>query len=479
MFFGMCNLPATFQAMMDSIFKDLIAEGLIIVYMDNILIFAKDKRQLDKITQKVLQRLQENDLYLKPEKCSFEKTKIDYLGMIIEEGKISMDPTKLKGIRDWPVPKTVKQVRSFLGFGNFYRRFIRRYSDIVKPLNTLLQKNKGFIWNEEVQKSFETLKQKFTEEPVLMMPDTSKPFQIESDASKYASGAVLTQLDNNGSRHPCVFISKTFNEAEQNNKIYNQEPLAIIRSLQEWRHYIQGSPFETIVLSDHKNLTYFRSAQKLNRRQARWSPYLSEFNIKLIHTPGTKMVQSDSLSRRPDLCPEEDHDNENKVLLPEGLFVNLIDTELQQRIAKSDKYNMDAANAIKILLEKGPRELNNKLEEWTIEQFEGKNILFYQGRNYVPNDLELRKHIIHKYHDTITAGHPGELKTFNAVRRHYWWPGMCIFVKNYVKGCGKCQQFKINRNSTNTAFLPIQSAKSTSSLLDLLPPPSIYESSLF
>ena len=173
------------------------------------------------------------------------------------------------------------------------------------------------------------------------------------------------------------------------------------------------------------------------------------------------MVQSDSLSRRPDLCPEEDHDNENKVLLPEGLFINLINTKLQQRIAKSDKYDMNAANTIKILLEKVPRELNSKLNEWTTEQFEGKNILFYQGRNYIPNDLELRKHIVHKYHDTITAGHPGELETFNAVRRHYWWPGMCIFVKkNYIKRCGKCQQFKINTTPTNSAFLPIQSAKS-------------------
>ena len=109
---------------------------------------------------------------------------------------------------------------------------------------------------------------------------------------------------------------------------------------------------------------------------------------------------------------------------------------------------------------KGPRELNSKLEEWTTEQFEGKNILFYQGRNYIPNDLELRKHIVHKYHDTITAGHPGELETFNAVRQHYWWPGMRIFVKNYVKGCGKCQQFKISRNPTNPAFLPVQGTKS-------------------
>jgi len=141
--------------------------------------------------------------------------------MVLEKGKVSMDPTKLIGIREWPEPSTTKQVRSFLGFGNFYRRFIRNYSNVARPMNELLQKNRQFEWTPEVQKAFDELKKIFTEEPILMMPDTTKPFQIECDASKYASGAVLSQLDINGDRHPCAFISKTFSPTERNYEIYN------------------------------------------------------------------------------------------------------------------------------------------------------------------------------------------------------------------------------------------------------------------
>ena len=180
-----------------------------------------------------------------------------------------MDPGKLKGIQDWPAPTTVKQVRGFLGFGNFYRCFIRGLSEIARPLNELLKKDRKFEWTIECQQAFNNLKTCFTSEPVLVMPDQTKPFQIECDASKYASGAVLTQLDSNGDRHLCAFISKTFSPAERNYEIYDRELLAIIQALEEWRHYIQGSPHTTIVFSNHKNLTYFREARKLNRQQAR------------------------------------------------------------------------------------------------------------------------------------------------------------------------------------------------------------------
>jgi len=168
-------------------------------------------------------------------------------------------------------------------------------------LNNLLGKTDGkdkpFRWNDDAQKAFDTLKRRFIEEPVLIMADQTKPFQIECDASKYASGAVLTQLDSNGQRHPCAFISKTFSPTERNYEIYDRELLAVIRALQEWRHYIQGSPHTTTIYTDHKNLTFFRSAQKLNHRQARWSLFLSEYDIKLKHLPGTKMFLSDALSR--------------------------------------------------------------------------------------------------------------------------------------------------------------------------------------
>ena len=209
MFFGLCNSPATFQNMMDHIFIIELEKGVVIIYMDDILIPADTLEELEETTKVVLQRLKDNDLYLKPEKCEFARTRVEYLGMIIEQGRIAMDPKKVKGIVDWPQPKNTTQLRSFLGFGNFYRRFIKKYSDVVKPLNDLLKKDIAFQWNDEAQKAFDTLKARFTEQPVLMMPDMTRSFQIESDASKFAYGAVLTQTDLNGARHPVAFLSKT------------------------------------------------------------------------------------------------------------------------------------------------------------------------------------------------------------------------------------------------------------------------------
>ena len=204
MFFGMCNSPATFQSMMDMTFEDIIERGCTVIYMDDIMNFSNNLDTLERLDKDVLQRLQDNDLYLKPTKCEFKKTKIKYLGMVITEGKITMDSVKVKGLRDWPTPTTVKEVQSFLGFGDFYRKFINKFSELAAPLNGLLKKDTLFHWTSECQESFDTLKQRFTAEPVLMMPDQSRPFQNEADASKYASGTVLTQMDSNGDRHPVV-----------------------------------------------------------------------------------------------------------------------------------------------------------------------------------------------------------------------------------------------------------------------------------
>ena len=154
MFFGMCNSPATFQSMMDMTFED-IEQGCTVIYMDDIMNFSNNLDTLEKLDKNVLRQLQENDLYLKPTKCEFKKTKIEYLGMvIITEGKITMDSVKVKGIRDWPAPTTVKEVRSFLGFGNFYRKFINKFSELAAPLNGLLKKDKIFIRGHSSKLSF-------------------------------------------------------------------------------------------------------------------------------------------------------------------------------------------------------------------------------------------------------------------------------------------------------------------------------------
>jgi hypothetical protein len=313
---------------------------------------------------------------------------MEYLGLIIQEVKLLMDPIKLSGIRDWPIPTMVKQVRGFIRFANFYRQFIKKFSELILSLNNLLQKDMKFDWNDQCQEAFETLKRQFLQEPVLMMPNHSKPFQIESDTSKYASGVVLTQTDINGDRHPVAFLSKTFTDMEQRYKIYDRELLGIVQALKEWRHYIQGSGHTTLIHMDHRNLAYFRKAQKLSDRQARWSLFLSEFDIKLQHLPGNKMILSDALSRRPDHCPEEDETKE-EILLPDDLFLNLLDVNLRDRITKNKEYNFDVTKAIKLLQEKGPTSIKNNLEDWKIEEVDDQKMIFYKGKQYVLKDQEL------------------------------------------------------------------------------------------
>ena len=169
----------------------------------------------------------------------------------MKPNKISMDPMKLTGIKDWIPPKTVKGVRSFLGFGNFYQRFIGNYTEIAKPLVELTKKMKFFEWSQECQMAFEILK-KFLEKPILIIPDPSKQFFVESDVSKWVTGAILQQLDSNGDLKPCSYISHSLMATERNYDIYNREMLGIIRALQMWRHFLEGNEHEVIILSDHK-----------------------------------------------------------------------------------------------------------------------------------------------------------------------------------------------------------------------------------
>ena len=192
MFFGLTNSPAMFQTMMNDILRDLINEGQVIVYLDDILIFTETLEEHRIITKRVLEILEKNKLFLKPEKCDFEKTEIEYLGVIVSHNSMRMDPAKIAGIMEWPEPKNVKQVQSFLGFVNFYRRFVRGYSDIARPLTKLTGKA-GFSWGDEQKKVFEELKCRIAEDVVLALPTDDGKFRVEADASDGATGAVLSQ----------------------------------------------------------------------------------------------------------------------------------------------------------------------------------------------------------------------------------------------------------------------------------------------
>ncbi len=220
--FGLRNAPAVFQRMMNTQFADIIAMGKVVIYMDDILVATRDdKAEHREMVKRVLERLAKLDLYLKPGKCQFEVKRIEFLGVILEDGTVTMDPIKITGMKDWKTPQNIKEVHQVLGFWNFYRRFIKGFSHIAKPLNNLLKKGVPWTWGEAKQEAFDKLKQIVCEELVLIQPDQTKPFEVEVDASNYAIGAVLMQRDDKKILHPVAYFSKTMNDAQRNYDVYN------------------------------------------------------------------------------------------------------------------------------------------------------------------------------------------------------------------------------------------------------------------
>jgi hypothetical protein len=207
----------------------------------------------------------EHKLYLRPEKCGFKKTWIEYLGVIISHNKVEMDPVKVSGVADWPTPMNKKEVQSFVGFINFYRQFIPGFSHHARALFDLTMKDVRFIWGLPQEDSFIKLKELITSAPILVLPDDDLPFRLEMNGSGIATGAVLShQLRNDNAWHLVAFLSKALNPIEQNYEMHNAEMLAIIRGLEEWRHYLEGAHHPVAIWTDHKNLEYFQAAQKLN-----------------------------------------------------------------------------------------------------------------------------------------------------------------------------------------------------------------------
>ena len=258
--FGLRNAPAVFQRMMTTRFMDLTAKGEVIIYMDDILIATKDDLQHHrKIVSGVLQRLQELDLYLKPSKCQFEQRRIEFLGVVLENGTVAMDPIKVAGIAEWKEPKNPRDIRKYLGFCNFYHRFIKGFSKIAKPLNDLLKKGAKWAWGKAKKEAFEKIRDRITQEPVLVQPDQNKQFEVEVDASNFAMGAVLMQRDEKGVLHPIAYISKTMNSAQKNYDVYGKELWALHEMFRAWRHLLKQAKHKVIVRTDHANLLFWKN----------------------------------------------------------------------------------------------------------------------------------------------------------------------------------------------------------------------------
>ena len=250
MLFGMSNSPATFQRMMVEILRG--TEHFTVVYLDDILIYSRNLQEHREHVKEVLKRLRENDLFARPEKCVFETDTLEYLGTWIEKGTLRMDEDKVEAIVNWPTPKKVKDIRSFLGFANFYRHFIKGFVNYSRILTNLTKKDVKWEWTDKEQKAFDYLKTAFTKAPVLIMPNEEKQFFLETDASGYGVGAVLSQQGDDGKMHPVAFYSNRMSPEEEGYEIYDQEMLAIMKALKKWRHHLEGAKYPVKIYSDHQ-----------------------------------------------------------------------------------------------------------------------------------------------------------------------------------------------------------------------------------
>lgn len=271
------------------------------------------------MSARFLERLLKNHLFVKPEKCEFHASEISFLGFIIKQGSIQMDPKKTRAVLEWPRPKSVKEVQWFLGFANFYRKFIRDFSSVAAPLSALTKaKNTHFAWSPEVDEAFQVLKGRFTSAPVLTMPDSSRGFIVEVDASDLGVGAVLSQRGADNRIHPCAFLSHRLTPSERNYDVGDRELLAVKLALEEWRHWLEGAQKPFVVWTDHKNLQYLQQAKRLNPRQARWALFFNRFQFTLSYRPGSKNQKPDALSR---LFQKNDSDAIERSILPSTKMV--------------------------------------------------------------------------------------------------------------------------------------------------------------
>ena len=432
-----------------------------------------------------MELLRHHKLYLRPEKCEFEQLRVEYLGLVISHDTVEMDPVKIAGVKKWPAPSNRTEVQSFLGFVNFYHRFIRDFSHHACPLFDLTKADASWAWGRPECDAFSKLKESITSAPVLESPDPSTPFRIEADSSDFATGAVLSQpSSSDGKWHPVAFYSKSLDAVQRNYEIHDKEMLAIIRALEEWRHFVEGAEHPVEIWTDHRNLEYFMTAKKLNRCQARWSLFLARFDFKLHHKPGKSMGKADALSRRADHGSGA-NDNENITLLsPERFAIRAIEgiratgeeQTLLRDIRKSSNSGQEeaVARAAKELQGVSTKSLHSS--EWS----EVDGLLLFRGRIYVPDALDLRRRIVALHHDSLIAGHAGRWKTMELVSRNYYWPQMSRFIGQYVSTCDLCLRTKPQRQLPVGELrpLPIPEARWDTISVDFiveLPPSSGYD----
>ncbi|KAL4026339.1 hypothetical protein IC575_014768 [Cucumis melo] len=416
--FGLTNAPATFCTLMNQVFHEYL-DKFVVVYLDDIVVYSTTMEEHRDHLQKVFQKLKENQLYVKRENCSFAQERINFLGHVIECGRIGMEEEKIAAIRDWAMSKSVSKLRSFLGLANYYRRFVEGFSKRASPLTELLKKDVHWNWDPECQAAFDGLKQAMMEGPLLGIADVTQPFEVETDASDYALGGVLLQ---NG--HPIAYESRKLNAAERRYTVSEKEMLAVVHCLRAWRQYVLGSTF--VVKTNNNATCHFFTQPKLTSKQARWQEFLAEFDFEFEHNKGSNNRAADALSRK------QEHAAICLLAHLRGSEIGGSVRDTSREFLQKDHVAQNVMNLVKA----------GKTRQFWVEE----DLLVTKGnRLYVPRAGDLRKKLLYECHDTLWAGHPGWQRTYALLKKGYFWPNMRDDVMQYTKTCLICQQDKVEK----------------------------------
>jgi hypothetical protein len=423
-------------------------DKFMVVFIDDILIFSKNKEEYAEHLRLVLQKLREHKLYAKRSKCEFWLKEVSFLGHVVSNGGIAVDPSKVQDVLNWKAPTNVSEIRSFLGLAGYYRRFIEGFSKLAKPMTALLEKNAKFVWSDKCQANFENLKRRLTTSPVLTLPDLSKSFSIYCDTSRLGLGCVLIQEGK-----VVAYTSRQLRKHELNYPTHDLELAAVVLALKIWRHYLIG--YKCDIYTDHKSLKYIFTQSELNLRQRRWLELIKDYDLEVHCHPRKANVVVDALSRKS---------------YANGLQLTYLPTELHAEIEHlslgfvNDVVKMTIEPTLEKEIRKGQVE-DEKLKEIAEKVVLGKapgfrldddGTLWFGKRICVPKVKAICDTILQEAHESAYLIHPGSTKMYLDLKEKYWWYGLKRDVAEYVAICDTCQRVKVEHQRPTGLLQPMK-----------------------
>ncbi|WVZ58371.1 hypothetical protein U9M48_008650 [Paspalum notatum var. saurae] len=435
MSFGLTNAPAFFMYMMNSVFMNEL-DKFVVVFIDDILVYSKSEEEHEEHLRIVLNRLREHKLYAKFSKCAFWLKEVSFLGHILSEKGVAVDPSKVEDVLNWKQPETVTKIQSFLGLAGYYRCFIKDFSKTTKPMTSLMKKNAKYVWSPKCEEAFQALKKLLTSAPVLAQPDVTKPFDVYCDVSGNGLGCVLMQEG-----RVIAYGSRQLRKHEAIYPTHDLELAIVVHALKIWRHYLLGNTCH--IYTDHKSLKYILTQPKLNMRQRRWLELIKDYDLEIHYHPGKANVVADALSHkahcnfieaRPTvrvLCCEIG-EIEMPTVLEAELYNLIIEPTIKDQIIAAQKKDKGMAHIRDGINER--KKACFRLDE--------EGVLWFKDRLVVPKDMELRKKILDEAHTSMFTMHPGSNKMYQDLKQKFWWTRMKWEITKYLSECDVCQRVK-------------------------------------